>query len=80
MRVVTIRKTTDASLVAFGPEDGMYDPGYDPLTTRKALELDYTQVLAEWTALQAVTPAPVNKRAAALANPSVPQWFKDYIA
>lgn len=79
MQVITVRKLSDKSLVAFGPDNGMYDPGYNPAVSVKALEPDYETVFAEWTALQAARPPVPDKRAAILGSPTVPQWFKDYI-
>lgn len=77
MRAITIRKVSDNSLVAFGPENGMYDPSYTPGSAVRAVEPDYNAVLAEWTAKAPPVP---DKRANLLSNPAVPQWFKDFIS
>ncbi len=75
MKALVVRKTSDNSLVCFGPHDGMYNPG-TPVGAIKKIEPDYDAVLVEW---QATQPVPVNKKSVILANPAVPQWFKDYI-
>lgn len=48
MTAVTVRKNSDASLVCFGPDNGMYDPGFDAATMTKQVEADYQAVMAEW--------------------------------
>lgn len=55
MTALVVRRNTDHGLVCFGPNNGQYDPGYDPATMTKAVESDYNAVLAEW---QAAHPAP----------------------
>jgi len=45
MTVITIRRS--GVLVAFGPQDGAYDP-IAPLNCTKQVEPDYNAVLAEW--------------------------------
>ena len=77
MQAVTIRAKTTRALIAFGPADGMYDPGFNPETAIRTIEPDYATVFAEW---QQTQPIPVDRNAHALADPAVPQWFKDYLA
>ena len=48
MKAVTVRKMADGSLVCFGPDNGMYDPGFDAATMTKQVEADYQAVMAEW--------------------------------
>lgn len=76
MMAVVIRRKSDRYMVAFGPADGMYVPRYDDTICDYAVEADYESVLEEW---KATRPAILDKRASVLANPLVPQWFKDFI-
>lgn len=76
MKVITVRKLADNSLVCFGPDNGQYDPGV-PDGCIKSVEPDYPTVLAAWTASK---PAPVDKRSVVLADARIPQWFKDWLA
>lgn len=48
MKAVTVRKKADNALVCFGPSNGMYAPGFDPVTMTHQEEPDYHAVLAEW--------------------------------
>ena len=50
MNALTIRLIADGTLVCFGPENGRYDPQFDPTTMRKQREADYAAVLTEWQA------------------------------
>lgn len=60
MRAITIRTQRDSKLIAFGPENGMYDPGPVKTGQVRVIEADYEAVLAEW---QAAQPAPVERKA-----------------
>lgn len=55
MNTVTVRRVNDGTLVAFGPNNGMYDPGVADGQV-KALEDDYDVILAEWNAAQPPPP------------------------
>lgn len=82
MQAVTIRKQTDNSLVAFGPDNGMYDPG-TPVGCVRAIEANYDTVFAEWKVFLAAQPPVVDpvqtKIDAALVSPLVPQVIKDIL-
>lgn len=75
MRAITIRRTSDGKLLAFGPENGMYDP-IIPVGSTRAVEPDYESVLAEHLSAHG---APRDKRSETMANPQIPQWFKEWI-
>jgi len=62
MRAVTIRDNVTNALLAFGPEDGSYDPRHNPATQIRQVEPDYGAVFDEWRAAQ---PARVDYRAVA---------------
>lgn len=83
MQAITIRRKTDNSLVCFGPNNGMYDPNYDPSSSVRQIEPDYDTVLKEFqTALasQPVVPsAAQSKIDLALASPAIPQVLKDVL-
>ena len=76
MTAITVRLKSDNSLVCFGPDNGMYDPGFNSITMKKQVESDYAAVMQEWVASK---PTPPDRQAQVLANPAVPQWFKDYL-
>ena len=72
MTVLTIRRTSDHVLLAFGPADGQYDPAYDADTMTKQVEPDDAAILVEW---QAIVPAPnarVSAKAALRASKNLP--------
>lgn len=48
MKAVTVRQL-DGTLLCFGPDNGMYNPGYDPATSTKQVETDYDAIVTEWT-------------------------------
>ncbi len=76
MKAIVVRDKGTGAVVAMGPDNGMYDPGYDQATMVKDVESDYAAVYAEW---RQANPVQVDRRLALLANPAVPQWFKDFI-
>jgi hypothetical protein len=45
---ITVRRLSDDHLIAFGPDNGQYDPGYDTVTMAKQREPDYDVVKTEW--------------------------------
>ena len=51
MKAITVRKLGTNELLAFGQDDGMYDPGVPPGAI-KTIEPDYTTVQAEYAAAQ----------------------------
>ena len=53
MTAIAIRNKSDQSLVCFGPNNGMYSPGYDASTMERTIE-DYVAVLTEWQSKPAV--------------------------
>lgn len=55
MKAVTVRKKSDNTLVCFGPDNGMYAPGYDASMTYQTVEADYTAVQAEWRGMPVAT-------------------------
>ena len=75
MRAIVVREQGTHKLICFGPDNGMYDPGVPP-NAYKIVEADYETVKAEDAANQ---PAPVDRRAALLAESRIPQWYKDFI-
>lgn len=54
MNAITVRKKLDNQLICYGPDNGMYDPGYDPTTMVKSVEPDYEQVIGEWVRTQPI--------------------------
>lgn len=60
MTAITIRRSTDHVLLAYGPSYGGYDPSWDPATMIRAVEPDYTAVAEEWIASR---PSPVDRKA-----------------
>ncbi len=76
MALKTVRALSDDRVLCFGPDDGMYEPKFDPRVARVSIESDESRVLADWQL--AHTPA-VDRQAQALADARVPQWFKDYL-
>ena len=51
MKAIVVRKLGTNEILAFGPDNGMYDPGVPPGAV-KAVEPDYDVVQAEYTAAQ----------------------------
>jgi hypothetical protein len=66
MKVITIRDGV-GTLVAFGPDNGMYEPVV-PVGCVKAVERDYEPVKAEWLAKVILEPKPktIEERVSAL--------------
>lgn len=60
MKGVAVRRKVDNRLLCFGPDDGMYEPGYDPVTMVKALEPSYAALQQEWVDSQ---PPPIDLKA-----------------
>ena len=56
MKAITVREP-QGKLIAFGPDNGMYDPGV-PVGSTKAIEDDYDKVLAEYQASLPPLPTP----------------------
>lgn len=47
MNAVTVRRL-DGTLLCVGPDNGMYNPGYDTALSTKQVETDYEAIVAEW--------------------------------
>lgn len=61
MRALVVRRKTDNTIEAFGPDNGNYAPGYDDATCVLSRENDYAAVAAEWNA----QPKPIPPKQAA---------------
>ncbi len=48
MKAIVVRDKGTGAVVAMGPDNGMYDPGYDQATMVKDVKSDYAAVYAEW--------------------------------
>ncbi len=58
MKATTVRRL-DGTILCFGPDDGMYQPNYDPATCTRQVEPKYDVVLAEWQQRPVAEPATV---------------------
>lgn len=58
MRAITVRDKATGKIVACGPADGMYDPGFNPDLHTKQEEPDYERLIAEHMEDLAAQPKP----------------------
>ena len=58
MNAIVVRSKATGKIVACGPSNGLYDPGFDPLIHTKGEEPDYTALITQHLADLTAIPNP----------------------
>ena len=66
MKAITVREKATGKMLACGPANGMYDPGFDPVLHTKQEEPDYDTLIAQHATDLAAAPNPRQTRLDAL--------------